>query len=289
MTIVGILVAVFLCGPAFSQAQSGANSWNSVFQASWRAHLNGDFRADRNLSERGWLTVQRAGPLATGYADGVEQAYAGLVQLSGTLRGDQIYDEALIATPSAQFPAIRLDILLRLAFRMKVNREVKSLRTFREALALAESLPRRPKFFGQILVELADLLERMGNPKEAGVMRRRAASGLPSTPLPAPRYIRGDPPQLGTAVFEEIKALIYESDQLILKGDFDLGTRRLEEAFSRVEADPARAGLLSDFFTGAAGYFSRKGRTEEAAAILELNLALAERCLGPQHRRWSSS
>ena len=60
---------------------------------------------------------------AVGYSDGVEQAYATVINVSGTLRAENMYAEALKATEPVPFQSIRLQILLRMAFRLVTQQQ----------------------------------------------------------------------------------------------------------------------------------------------------------------------
>jgi hypothetical protein len=107
---------------------------------------------------------------------------------SGALRAESFYAAALKATEPAPFHSIRLQILLRMAFRFTHEQEVKAKGAYEEALVLAESMSTRPKFYGNILVSFAELHERMGHPEEAAKLRGRAVSEPASEPLPSPRF-----------------------------------------------------------------------------------------------------
>ena len=112
------LIVALLSWPALSQVSKANQSWDSFFQDSWTAQTHGEFAKARDLAEKAWTMVKLAGPATTRYSDGVEQAYATLINISGTLRAENIYGEALKATEPTPLQAVRLQILLRMAFRL---------------------------------------------------------------------------------------------------------------------------------------------------------------------------
>ena len=147
-------------------------------------------------------------------------------------------------------------------------------------------MPTRPKSYGHILMSLAQLREKMGYPEDAEELRDRAAFEPASEPLPYPRFGMTDEPSehQPTNLAPDIKRLVYEAEELILKGEYERGSRSVDEAFALAETYPRVEQLRqSTYFTNAATAFSRKGRIGEASEILKRDLALAEQFWGPDH------
>lgn len=285
-------VLALLPWPGFAQSSNTSHPWDSVFQASWTARTHGEIVKARELTARAWNLVKVAGPVSPGYSDGVELAYATAIVPSGPLRAESFYAEALKAAQPAKFRAVRLQILLRMAFRFMHSEEVKAKRLYEEALALATSITPRPRFYGRILNNLAELEEKMGNPAEAARLRFRAGGEPTSEPLPYPIFGMEDDPNAPppTDLSPDIKRLVVEAQRLIFNGEYEQGDRVANQCFALAETYPQVAKIREiTYFYLIALAFNQRGRTEDAARILQRDLALSEKAWGPNHPALASA
>lgn len=142
-----LLLFVLLSSSAFPQNVGSGQPWDRLFRDAWMAQTDGEFAKFRDLTVAAWALVTAAGPSAFGYADGVEQAYATTVVVSGQLPASRFYTEALKATESPNLLGVRLQILIHQAFRYSHHQEVAANSAYEEALSLIESMQTPPRLF----------------------------------------------------------------------------------------------------------------------------------------------
>ena len=130
LTRVAILLPISCC-LALSQTAKIEHPWDSSFQKSGNAWVQGDFAARRSHAEQGWAAVQRAGPSATDYPEGVELAYTVFENSQGTLAAEVAYRDALAATVAGVYRQVHLELLLRRMLRSRGNQVLQGRRFHR--------------------------------------------------------------------------------------------------------------------------------------------------------------
>jgi tetratricopeptide (TPR) repeat protein len=287
-----LVAAILAGGSAVAQVPPSERPWDTAFRASWSAQAHGQVAQARELTAKGWDLVKRAGPLAPGYSDGVELAYATSIAVSGPLRAQEFYTEALHATEPPALAAVRLQILLRMAVRFETHQEVQARRRYAEAVDLAGRTFPRPACFAQILTKFADLQDKMGEPEEAGKLRHRAVTEPGTMSLPTPIYGLADDPN--DAPFHdlapEIRRIVGEAYRLILGGEFDRARAEVDKGFILASGFPAITRYRESlYFQILASAYSRQKRFADASETLRRDLVLAERAWGPDHPRMADA
>jgi hypothetical protein len=225
-----------------------------------------------------------AGPSAFGYADGVEQAYATTVIVSGQLPASRFYTEALKATESPSFVGVRLQILIHKAFRYSHHQEVAANSAYEEALALIESMQAPPGYFAQMLRDFADLKRRMGDPESAEKLLARAASAPSYAVIPYPRFGMPDVPEQISGYNPVVKAQVEEVARLLREGQHERAAVGADQVFAAIEALLRKERYFEDdHFESIAFSYIASGHMNDAKAVFEREITTSRQFWGSGH------
>jgi len=218
----------------------------------------------------------------SGYPDAVEKAYATTIIVSGSLPALRYYEEALKATESPAFHAVRLQILLRMASRFTHHREVQAQSAYQEALDLVESMSPHPGSLGHLLEEYSELLGRMGDKDQAAQLLIRATSEPASEPLPRPIYVLDDSTVPPDDALPEIRQVVDAACELIRGGYYESGKSLADQAFSMAEHHLRLVRYGQWYPLDLIAYaYAQAGRVQDAAETASRMLAMSERYWGP--------
>jgi hypothetical protein len=229
--------------------------------------------------------VKAAGPSVFGYADGVEQAFATTVFVTGPLPASRFYSEALKATESPSLLSIHLQILIRKAFRYSHHQEVAANSAYEEALALIESMQAPPGYFVQMLSDFADLKGRMGDPESAKNLGARVTPAPSYTPIPYPRFGMQDVPIEKVSGYNPgVKMLIEEFERLLHERRYESAGLIADQVFAIMETLPRRERYREDdHFESIAHSYSASNHKGEAIAVFDREITASEQFWGSEH------
>jgi tetratricopeptide (TPR) repeat protein len=201
------------------------------------------------------------------------------------LPASQFYSEALRATESPNLIQVRLDILIRKAFRYSRGQEVEANASYEEAFALIQSMPSPPGYLAQLLRDFADLQVRMGNPEGAAKLLARAASAPSYVPVPYPRFGMQDMPEAPVSTsYPVVSTLVAELWRLLRDGQYKRAGVAADRVFAFIEDLPQWERHSEDaHFESIALAYARSGRKSEATAVLEREIAVSEKFGGSAH------
>jgi hypothetical protein len=309
------LVAAAL--PLVSFAATPANSAGSKYFDQAHRSLSSGATADAaDAAEKGWAALLAAGPISSGFLEGVYDASAIFLTLGQALRAEAVYTEAeaLCGAPGLQPVRLRLQYM-HAGHLIRDSEYVKAEGILRAALAIENRTPKKSSLYVALLQNLAFVREQEGD-LDGAEASYRMTIGHPSPDLSevvTQRFMWGKQrlpfvgePRLSLAAFYSNHGRVKEADALYrellaqpsLKGEERLSTMQQLVGFlrsygSKIEAvafeeqiielrkeQPLTTPELRDGLANEryalANLEVDAGRDEDAKALLESDLRQAE-------------